>query len=486
MNLDNIYDQFTDNKRLKITKFLIQETGTYNPMYIRPYVTHVTSDTANTIAQRVEQSGTVTAGTFSGLTSSLISPSSSAMGEIPIPNGWTEKRLSFLLTLELESSLSGNKIIYVQGFSDYMGVSYNGAIDPNMKFFINSITVVSRNTINTPMGVQYMDRVTETAQVINGKLFVDHSYDYNGVYGLRPYDIFMSAQTSSVRQAYKNLNDTRVRLDNSATLTRSSRKNNVPTSYMATLVDSYTKSSELSAYGGIPADVYSNAASMATDTGVINNEFIRALEFSSGVPNPTFFNSVMLEHIDPNLANVTNFIKIGNTQLVGLHTAGETEYWGGAGRETVAATLLSNAIPALMLEYMINKIYFRSTNHDITGQMNTVLIDAKSITNLDLSKSFAMFKYRLENEILFDLTFGNQIAYMLEVSCDVFGESRISISLDSGPMIVFATPSFCDSLIAPVYTTNKDILYTVSHDMEQIFSNISNSSHTQPMINNLI
>ena len=117
MNLDNIYNQFTDNKRLKITKFLIQETGTYNPMYIRPYVTHVTSDIANTIAQRVEQSGTVTAGTFSGLTSSLISPSSSAMGEIPIPNGWTEKRLSFLLTLELESSLYGNKIIYVQTLS---------------------------------------------------------------------------------------------------------------------------------------------------------------------------------------------------------------------------------------------------------------------------------------------------------------------------------------------------------------------------------
>ena len=206
------------------------------------------------------------------------------------------------------------------------------------------------------------------------------------------------------------------------------------------------------------------------------------------MPNPTFFNSTMLEHIDPNLSNVTNFIKIGNTQLVGLHTAGETEHWGGAGRETVAATLLSNAIPALMLEYMINKIYFRSTNHDINGQMQTILIDAKSITNMDLTKSFNLFKYRLENEILFDLTFGNQIAYMLEVSCDVFGESRITIALDSGPMITYATPSFCDSLIAPVYTTNKDILYTVSHDMEQIFSGINNnrSQGSQPMINNLI
>ena len=481
------YNQFVDNKSLRITGLLLQETGTYNPMYVRPYVTHVTQEAANIISRRVEETGNISPSTFSGITGNILAPSSASSGEIPIPNGWSEKRLAFLLTLEATSSISGNRVIYVQGFTDHAGITNTGAIDPNMYFFINSITVVSRNTIQTPMGVQNIDRVIESSQVINGKLFTEYSYNHQGVFGLRPYDIFMAAQTASHAQAYSNLNDTRVRLDTSANLSKSFRKNNVPTNYMASLTSSYNNSLGLAEFGAVGSDIYSQAASMSHDGGVMNNDFIKSIEMQTGIPNATYFNIGTLEAIDQSVSHVTNYVRVGNTQMVGLHMAGQTEHWSGANRETVAATLLSNAIPALMLEYMINKIVFRSTNHDIGSQMTTLLIDAKSITNLDLTKSFAMFKHRLENEILFDLTYGNQVSYMLEMHCDVFGESRISISLDSGPMIQYATPSFCDSLIAPVYTTDKNHLYTMSHDIEQIFNQLGHgSSPSQQMVNPII
>lgn len=485
----NIHEQFTDNKKMRIVNLLLQETGTYNSMYIRPYITHVTQETANVIADRVDQTGDISPNTFAGLTGNMLTPSSVNLGEIPIPGGWNNKRISFLLTLEVSSNLIANKLVYVQGYTDHVGISHSGAIDPRMLFFINSITVVARNTVQTPMGVQYMDRVIETAQVINGQLFVDRSYGDAGVYGLRPYDIFVSSQIvglADVGHNYGNIYDKRVRLDSSPNLSKSSRKNNIPTSYMSTLVGNYKNSLSLAEFGAVESDVYSRAASMSSDSSVLNNEFIRAIELYTGISSPVTFNIGILESIDPNVGNVTNYIRVGNTQLVGCHTAGSSEYWGGANRETVIATLLSNAIPSLMLEYMINKIAFRSTNHDINGQPTTVLIDAKSVTNLDLTKSFTMFKHRLENEIIYDLTFGNQISYMLDVQCDVFGESRINLSLDGGPMISYVTPSFCDSLITPIYTTNKDMLYTICHDIEHIFSNIGNNANAQQHVNSLI
>jgi len=466
----------------------MQETGTYNPMFLRPYTTHITPETLNTISDRVNNcSGVVTPSTFSGLTSGIISPSPYSNTQIPIPNGWSEKRVSFLLTLQIDTSLHGTKILYVQGYTDHLGIGMNGSIDPNMHFFINSITTVSRSQVNTPSGVQNMDRVIDTSQIINGKIFNDYGYANNDLYGLRPSDIFNSVQLSTSQYGSNKtiLNDTRVILNKGANTPRSSRKNNVPTNYMSNIISNYKQSLSLSEWSPDSNDIYSRASDMSMENIHSNNEFIRQLEMVTGISGITYFNIDTLERIDPNVKYVTNYVRVGNSQLVGLHSTGQTEYWNGADRETVVSTLLSNAIPSLMLEYMINKIHFKSTNHDLTGQMNTVLIDAKSVTNLDLTKSFNLFIHRLHNEIMYDITFGNQISYMLEMQCDVFGESKINISLDGGPIVAFTTPSFCDSLITPVYTTKKEDLYMVAYDMEQLLSSVGNVN-TTPSYNAII
>jgi len=139
-----------------------------------------------------------------------------------------------------------------------------------------------------------------------------------------------------------------------------------------------------------------------------------------------------------------------------------------------------------MMDLMINKIFFRSTNHDIGGIMNTVIIDAKSITNADLTQNFELFKRRLEKEILFDITYGNQDLYMLEMNIDLFGETTISLSVGNSPMTVFSTPSFCDSLMTPVITTNKDNFNALIHDFDVITNNIKQSQSAGLAINTSI
>ena len=56
---------------------------------------------------------------------------------------------------------------------------------------------------------------------------------------------------------------------------------------------------------------------------------------------------------------------------------------------------------------------------------------------------------------------------------DLFGDTFISLSLNGGPMIPYNTPSFCDSLLTPVITGNREDFHKISSDFETMFNNVS-------------
>ena len=137
------------------------------------------------------------------------------------------------------------------------------------------------------------------------------------------------------------------------------------------------------------------------------------------------------------------------------------------------ATTLSNTIPALMMEMLINNISFVSTNCHHGGEVITTISAAKSITNIDLRDNYERFKFRLEKEILFDLSFGNQEMYSIAISADLFGDMQVTVSYGGGAPLTFTTPSFCDSLLSPVITTQKQNYLDVVNDIGTLIGNIN-------------
>jgi hypothetical protein len=137
-----------------------------------------------------------------------------------------------------------------------------------------------------------------------------------------------------------------------------------------------------------------------------------------------------------------------------------------------------------MMDLMLSKVYFRATNHSIGGVVVVTLIDGKSITTADLSQHYELFKRRLEHEVLFDMTHGNQTLFNLEMQADLFGETRITLALDGGPAIPYTTPSFCDSLLTPVMTGSKDNFFGVVHDFETLMNALPEAKG--PMFNTVV
>jgi hypothetical protein len=251
----------------------------------------------------------------------------------------------------------------------------------------------------------------------------------------------------------------------------SKRTNSVPTTYIAKVIDSYQMGSKLFNYGQGEADVFAACRSNSMEYAPNENPFIRALSAVTGMIDPSTFTMRDLAQIDPNVPNVTQAIMLGQMKHQLTH-AGQMEGWGGSSRETVIATLLCNAIPALMMEHMISNITLTSTNHDSLGNFTTIITGGRSFTNMHLVENYELFKRRLEMEVINDFTYGNQETYAMRVNADLIGDTTITIALGSNPEVTYTVPSFCDALIAPVIATNKDHFYSVVNDFDGMIRNI--------------
>lgn len=465
---------------VKVAKLLLQETGTYNPLYSRPYEVYISAESMNAICQRVEQSAgsAVTGSLLAGVSSNIVAPSATPGAEVTIPYGWAERRIRFLMEVHITPPTGTPYLYYVQGYTNYLGVTPNGTIDPAMEFFINSFIRVSRCNQITPYGVQVKDIITEAAHIVNGSIV--HTLTGADVYGMRPHDLFTGVHSEYLQNAYSymqggtGLQDTRITLN--ANPVRSTRSNGLPSAYLAGIIDNYQTGAQLSSFGQGTGDIISRCRDLTYEAGVDENPFIRAISSARGVCNSVTFTMNDLCKIDPAAASVTDYLTLGATSAVEMHQVGQTSNWNGSDRQTLAATTLSNAVPAIMMDLMIKSIMFRSTNSDSTGAMTTILYGADSFTAADNTQNYELFKRRLEREILYDITGGNQEIYQLDMSSNLFGETRITISFGGSAAYTYTTPSFCDSLLSPVVTTNRDNYFGVVHNVSSLMSELDGIS----------
>ena len=469
---------------LNVVSLFIQQTGTYNDQFKRPYVSHLDNGSLSNILNRVAEVGgygKINSSVFSGYTSGLISPSPITQGGIFIPQGWGETRARFILTVQATFSVGNPIYYYIQGFTDYFGLTKTN-IDPNMIFYINSVTAVANTTVMTPMGMQEQKRIIGSDLII-----VDNSYGNNNYvemsnsqYMLRPSDIFAGLHSTDVYNAATH-NPTDLYIDRRTQLsnvpTASKRQNDIPTDYLASVANSYLDSKETADFNIGQNEILSTARQNVMENPISQNPFISALSSIYGVIGVNSFRMQDLISIDPNTDNVTTVNWIADKHLGELHYAGQTEHLAGADRTTTVAVGLGNSIPALMIEYLITNISFQATNNTVSGQPTVVIMNAQSITNADMTQYYRAFETRLINEIINDFTFNNSTSFTLMVDSNLFGDTSIQLSIDGGPLTPFVIPSFSESLFTSIITPNQESYYNIVNDMGTLLNGISEAKN---------
>jgi len=464
---------------LQINRVLMVETGRYNPVYSRPYETNISGAVMNNLVERIVNTGgkKVTGSLLNGISAEIAAPSAIPHHAINISGGWDERRIRFIIEVQFTLSTGATGFYYIQGYTSHAGVTPNGAVDPNMEFVINSYTSVNRIQTLTPTGLQYIDRIEDTAQVFTG---IDGTLQSHSTmtYGLRPEDVFKGIQSSFLQggatvAGFGDAIDFRPNLGSKPN--HSKRANNIPSQYVGEIVNSYLIGQDLSSFGQGQEDIMSRTLHVTMEPSVAQNFFFNVLsQVRHQLTNRFTWRD--LQQIDPSVDAKSQYITLGSATKMSPTPVADpsmTAYWSGSDRITQMASLLSAAVPGLMMAFMIQKVHFRSTNHDATGMVNTVVIDVKSMVNLDMRRNVELFIHQLETEIIRDITMNGQDSYMLDMSCDIFGDTWINLSLGAEPMTQFVVPSFCDSLYSPVVTNNSDHYNHIAFDFNQLVTNVA-------------
>ena len=464
---------------MNVVKLIVQETGTYNGQYRRPYTTVLNAQTADAIFDAVNGKQSISAAMMAGTAMNFITPVATPEAQVIIPNGWNTPRLRFLLEVCQVDNMGMSITEHITGYTEYSDQSYGDRLDPKMRFFINNISQTRQVKQVTPLGTQSYHSLIDSSQVV-----VNNQYNgmmgANKVYGLRPENVLNQIDEVDLRSGLEP-GDT---MFNTTTAiisqpVKSSRKNNIAPVYVASMLDGYAQTARADGDNKTHSDLVSSTIPLVESQSYTTDPFLmfmQRINASKGF-GATLGNSFTLEDLvklDTNTPNVTKLAKFAQG---GVHQTGQTNDWGGSDGITTFAATLAQALPSYLSQFCFNRINFTATNYTQTGEIATVVTNVKGFNNSqDLSSVITSFIFRLNTELLRGLSYNNQMPFQIEVNCDLIGETWIELSLNGEPMVTYVYPSFCDALATPVVTTNAAVLDNIARDFSNLMSNIADSS----------
>ena len=219
-------------QNMRITKLLIVETGSYNPQYRRPYNTTLDGQTLNVLQERLAGAVDYVPGQMGGIANQFIAPQANPEKQIEMPGGWQERRMRFMAEVEIELYAGAKMREIVMGYTDHLGATATGLLDPQMMFYVNSTAAIRDSVERTPMGNQVHSSVTDNSHVL-----VDHNW--SGVFSantdkrLRPEDVY-STMSRSHLEGLGTVMDARVASTQQAVKSR--RQNGSAANYMASIL----------------------------------------------------------------------------------------------------------------------------------------------------------------------------------------------------------------------------------------------------------
>lgn len=470
------------SSRLEVVSFSIQETGTYNTQFLRPYETDINQRTMSRVVDLANNAAslgkTVTPVSLSAVNDGvpLVNPSTRPESQIDVPNGWHERRFRFLLVVDAFSYVGGVSRYYYTGYSSHSDYTFAGTIDPRMEFMVNSVIRTNILEAMTPLH----GKVTRQ-NFVNGRHVIANN-NWGGVladkqtYMMRPVDIYTTMQVNDLASNnFDIVNDSRQQTQRAASM--SEFYDALPHDYTSKIINSYITAcsttptfSSFNAGGG-SSQFCETAAAMCIPSNENPLMLAVAAQRDFGYISNTFTIDD-LNKIDPNATHVTKFFPLDQADYSLIHSAGQTSDWHGEDGITLAAIKIGQAIPALLSSFMLQTINFVSTNNTVNGVPETRVAFADGFNKEDLPRRSKAFVSRFEAELVSSFTFNNQLPYYVEVRANLLHETWIKISINGSPICDYVLPTFADSLYAPIVTNSHDRTQQLTSDFSALLSEI--------------
>jgi hypothetical protein len=431
--------------------------------------------------QEITQGGVnVSPTALSGFAGSILKPAAQPNGNVHIDNGWDTRRFRFMMEFSEQKGFGfGNKQL-ITGYTDYTGGNLSGAMDPNMRLYFNNSVTLRDTSVN---GI-VQSTMSSACHILNVQQPQNQTYgnvQLNAL-SMRPEDAIasMSARMVSGGDVY----DFRTGFFGGPK--KSKRSNAVAPNYVSRVMGGLHGSfgDPDKAFNKDAATMYTHAKNLIHDPNITRDAFITAISSRTNYMMDGFITYGELCAVFPNADHiaVTSFASQVRRSGMAMPTAGDSEYWSTTTTEAVIATTLSHSVTALMMDLMITQCVVIATNETLDGSVYVELRNPASFAEgIDMRPYMVALENRLRTEVLQDISMNNQVNFRIQMMADVIGDTRVTVSFASGPDIEFISPSFCDSLMAPVITNNQRDIAMIAADLDNLYNNAQPMAQTQPL-----
>lgn len=402
---------------------------------------------------------------------------------IEIPNGWREKRLRFVMVVEIDG-ISGYKQRYImQGFTDYPGVTAN-SVDFNMRMYVNSVTeAMVRFDPYSGQEVVNIGNVYNTLKDLSDHAGYVTSPEET-LTMVRPYDLNVSEALSNSYsyengEPYNVSNILNVSDYTSHSSKTSFRKNSSPDVYFARLLNGYNVGKNMSMIngdGGSPEEhVFMEAAENTIEPKLSKNHFIARLQMITNRISPSDFTYQELMMVDPNVDKIKS-IFISGVSAYGRMISANEDISPENCSQTLQPTLinmkileLNNSISAMLGTCGLSEAYITIKLGlqpcSFITQANSLLGDSAVISGTN------MLTQAIESSIIPKLMYNLEMELEITMACDLFKDTTIMVRYNTGETEVFKFPTFADSLFSPVIGTQTQ-KNTLRQDLRMIYNDM--------------
>ena len=492
---------------------ILVQTGTYQTQALRPFNVHVSHDNVSMLQNVTNDGLNLGVSAIQEAASDIVTPSANVEGSVDIAEGWNSRRFRFMMKVNESHPFIANtttqRIFF--GYTDQCDASMNH-LDPNMRVYFNSETIITQSVRNTVNGPQSQAMIVGSNQIVSPVSMIDNPHSSmfarNTTHLIRPEDIFNIGQSTLVAERLQSSGhfdspltrtiDHRSMVGEGGAFKYSKRRDASPTRYLSETLNAYqhaVKESNLQQddFSGVDRDVmFGEAAANCRNAQISTNTFLALLRERAQYMELGYVTWRELTGIFPELlqSSVTHVGMDDGRSIRKVNQAEHSEVWTGADYASIGASLLAQTIPSIMMDNYFRACSFAVTNGQGPNQYLFELHpqNTKSmIDNLDMRQYIMEFERRLGVDVLNNISRGNQVPFKISMSSDLAGDSVIDIAVGSNNVSRYIAPTFSDSLFSPVITRNEALPGTISSDMlylvEQVVGkpDLSSQSYVHPV-----
>lgn len=465
----------------KVRKLVFFYAGVAQEQVVRPFQTRFDQGIGQLAMEATNQGTNLTSGAFNAIASTIIQPKGQHEGLALAPNGWQQPRLSFLMEVETVNTYSNvGQVMALSGYTDHVGaVHVNGQdkLDERMRLYFNNCVRMSIIQVPTAQGVGQRLQSRLSEQILRPTL-TRNSGTIGNEYTMRPTDVVSAGASAAIEM------EANIAVDNYTTgfinegIKLASRSDMIGANFLSRSVNAWVAATNKSDDLHTHADIASMAAGDLNNLLLEQNRFFSMLSNQFDFNNHEFAGSISygeLCRLDPNTDLLVQvIIPAPPKRQLQVNEVVNSNSWGGSDNETIAANIITQALPTIMSRFMLGRMTFTMTNDTVTGEPAFEWTNLVGFTDgLDVRPHVVAIQHMLVNTILGPISFQGQISASVTVDCWLYANTTIMVSIQGSPVATFVSPTYADQLFSPMFTHNFTTVLEMGSDVVNLANELS-------------